>query len=98
MERQDPEASVTAGNASGQNDAAACCIVTTPERARELGLVPMGKLRSWAVAAVHPAYMGLGPVPAVAKALDKAGIGMDDLDLIELNEAFAGQVLACLRD
>ena len=96
--RQDPEATVTAGNASGENDAAACCIVTTAERAQELGLRPLGKLRSWAVAGVHPAYMGIGPVPASKKALERAGLGLGDLGLIELNEAFAAQVLACTRE
>ena len=95
---QDPEATVTAGNASGENDAAACCIVTTPEVAAERGWKPMGKLRSWAVAGVHPAHMGLGPVPATKKALKRAGLGLDDMDLIELNEAFAAQVLACTRE
>jgi acetyl-CoA acetyltransferase family protein len=96
-QRQDPESTVTAGNASGENDAAACCIVTTAEKARELGLKPMGKLRSWAVAGVHPAYMGIGPVPAAAKALERAGLSLADMELIELNEAFAAQVLAVTR-
>jgi len=96
--QQDPDATVTAGNASGENDAAACCIVTSPERAAELGLKSMGQLRSWAVAGVHPAYMGLGPVPATKKALERAGLSLSDIDLIELNEAFAVQVLACTRE
>ncbi len=96
--QQDPESTVTAGNSSGENDAAACCIVTSPEKAAELGLRPMGKLRSWAVAGVHPAYMGLGPVPATKKALERAGLALGDIDLIELNEAFAAQVLACTRE
>jgi acetyl-CoA C-acetyltransferase len=95
---QDPEATVTAGNASGENDAAACCIVTSPEKAAELGLRPMGRLVSWAVAGVHPAYMGLGPIPATKKALERAGLSLKDMDLIELNEAFAAQVLACTRE
>ena len=95
---EDPEATVTAGNASGENDAAACCIVTSPERAEELGLKPMGKLRSWAAAGVHPAYMGIGPVPATKKALERAGLSLEDMGLIELNEAFAAQVLACTRE
>ena len=73
-QRQDPESTVTAGNASGENDAAACCIVTTPERAAELGLKPMAKLLGWAVAGVHPAYMGIGPVPATKKLLDRLGL------------------------
>ncbi len=86
---------VTAGNASGQNDGAAVCIVTFPERARELGLRPLVKLRAWARAGVEPARMGIGPVPATNKALESAGLELADLDLIELNEAFAAQVLAC---
>ena len=96
--KQDPEATVTAGNASGENDAAACCIVTSPEKAQELGLRPMGKLLSWAVAGVHPAYMGIGPVSASKKALERLGMTLKDMDLIELNEAFASQVLACTRE
>jgi len=96
--RIDPESTVTAGNASGENDAAACCIVTTPERAAELGLKPMAKLRGWNVAGVHPEYMGLGPVPASKKLLERLGLSMQDMDLIELNEAFAAQVLAVTRE
>jgi len=96
--RNDPEATVTAGNASGQNDGAALCVVTSPERAEELGLRPLARLVSWAVAGVPPATMGIGPVPATAKALGRAGLTMADLDLIELNEAFASQVLACARE
>jgi acetyl-CoA acetyltransferase family protein len=95
---QDPDATVTAGNASGENDAAACCVVTSPEKAAELGLRPMGRLVSWAVAGVHPAYMGLGPVPATKKALERAGLTLKDMNLIELNEAFAAQVLAVTRE
>jgi acetyl-CoA C-acetyltransferase len=96
--RIDPESTVTAGNASGENDAAACCIVTTPERAAELGLKPMAKLRGWNVAGVHPEYMGLGPVPACKRLFDRIGLSMQDMDLIELNEAFAAQVLAVTRE
>ncbi len=91
----DDDATVTAGNASGQNDGAAACIVTTPQKSAELGLKPLGRLVSWAVAGVEPSRMGIGPVPASAKALQRAGIALKDLDLIELNEAFAAQVLAC---
>jgi acetyl-CoA C-acetyltransferase len=91
-------ATVTAGNSSGQNDAAAVCIVTTPERAAELGLTPLVRFVSWARAGVDPTRMGLGPVPATKLALERAGIGMKDLDLIELNEAFAAQVLAVTRE
>lgn len=90
----DPEATVTAGNASGQNDAAAVCIVTTMDKAHELGLTPLAKLVSWAAAGVDPRTMGIGPVPATEKALSRAGLKLSDMDLIELNEAFAAQVLA----
>ncbi|WP_433464132.1 acetyl-CoA C-acetyltransferase [Spirillospora sp. CA-128828] len=94
----DPEATVTAGNASGQNDAAAMCVVTTPERAERLGLRPLVRLVSWAVAGVEPKTMGIGPVPATAAALDRAGLTLNDMDLIELNEAFAAQALAVMRE
>ncbi|GGI04139.1 acetyl-CoA C-acetyltransferase [Egicoccus halophilus] len=94
MGRQDEEATVTAGNSSGQNDGAAICVVTTPERAEALGLRPLARLVTWAVAGVPPKTMGIGPVPATAAVLERAEIGMDELDLIELNEAFAAQVLA----
>lgn len=94
----DPEATVTAGNSSGQNDAAAAAIVTTRDKAEKLGLRPYGRIVSWAVAGVHPATMGIGPVPAVRKALDRAGLSWADVDLMELNEAFASQVLACFRE
>ena len=96
--RVDPEATVTAGNASGENDAAACCIVTTAEKAQELGLKPMGKFLGWAMAGVHPAYMGIGPVPATQKLLGRLGLSLKDMDLIELNEAFAAQVLSVTRE
>jgi len=98
MGREDPEATVTAGNASGQNDGAAVCVVTHPQRAAEFGLRPLARVVSWAVAGVAPRVMGIGPVPATAKVLDRAGLTLADLDLIELNEAFAAQVLACLRE
>ncbi|HEY0508415.1 MAG TPA: acetyl-CoA C-acetyltransferase [Blastococcus sp.] len=98
MGKDDPEATVTAGNASGQNDGAAVAIVTTPEKAAELGLRPLARLVSWGVGGVPPATMGIGPVPATAKALDLAGISLKDVDLIELNEAFASQVLAVARE
>jgi len=91
----DPDATVTAGNASGQNDAAAACVVTTRERADALGIRPLGRLVTWAAAGVEPSRMGIGPVPATAAALQRAGIELKDVDLIELNEAFAAQVLAC---
>ena len=98
MSRSDPEATVTAGNASGQNDGAAICIVTHADRARELGLRPLARLVSWAVAGVAPETMGIGPVPSSARALQRAGLSMADMDLIELNEAFAAQALAVLRE
>ncbi|MAU83318.1 MAG: acetyl-CoA C-acyltransferase [Gordonia sp.] len=98
MGKQDPDATVTAGNASGQNDAAAMCIVTTPEVAERHGLRPLARLVSWAAAGVAPRTMGIGPVPATAKALDKAGLSLADIDLIELNEAFAAQALAVTRE
>ncbi|WP_055498404.1 acetyl-CoA C-acetyltransferase [Streptomyces albus] len=94
---QDPEATVTAGNASGQNDAAAACLVTTAGTAERLGLRPVVRLLSFARAGVPAATMGLGPVGATRDALAKAGLRLADLDLIELNEAFAAQVLACTR-
>src|SRR5690606_21284846 len=94
-QKLDPEATVTAGNASGQNDGAAACIVTTPEKAEALGLRPFGRLVSWAVAGVEPERMGIGPVPATELALKRASLSLKDMDLIELNEAFAAQVLAC---
>jgi acetyl-CoA acetyltransferase family protein len=97
MAATDPDATVTAGNSSGQNDGAAACIVTHPERARELGLAPFARLVSWAVAGVPPRTMGIGPIPATARALGRAGLTLGDLDLIELNEAFAAQALAVLR-
>jgi acetyl-CoA C-acetyltransferase len=93
----DEHATVTAGNASGQNDGAAMCVVTHPDRADQLGLRPLARLVSWAVAGVPPRAMGLGPVPATAIALDRAGLKLGDIDLIEINEAFAAQVLACGR-
>jgi acetyl-CoA C-acetyltransferase len=98
MGASDADATVTAGNSSGQNDAAAACLVTHPDKARELGLRPLGRLLSWAVAGVPPETMGIGPVPATKLALERAGLALSDIDLIELNEAFAAQVLAVLRE
>lgn len=91
-----PAATVTAGNASGQNDGAAAMIVTTREKAKELGLTPMVVLRGWAVAGVAPETMGIGPVAATQKVFDRLGLTFADIDLIELNEAFAAQALAVL--
>jgi 3-oxoadipyl-CoA thiolase len=90
--------SVTAGNASGINDGAAALLVTTAARARELGLAPLARIVSTAVAGVRPDEMGLGPIPASRKALARAGLAIDQVDIVELNEAFASQVIACLRE
>ncbi|MBY6437020.1 acetyl-CoA C-acetyltransferase [Rhodococcus kroppenstedtii] len=94
----DPDSTVTAGNASGQNDGAALCVVTTPEKAAALGLTPMVRLAGWAVTGVAPATMGIGPVSATAAVLGRLGLTLAEMDVIELNEAFAAQVLAVLRE
>jgi acetyl-CoA C-acetyltransferase len=88
---------VTAGNASQQNDAAAACLVVAEDKLEELGLEPLAYFHSWAASGCHPATMGIGPVPAVAKLFGRTGKGWDDIDLVELNEAFACQVLAVLK-
>ena len=88
---------VTAGNASQQNDAAAACLVVAEDKLEELGLEPMAWLHSWAAAGCDPSRMGIGPVPAVEKLFARTGLGWNDIDLVELNEAFAPQVLACLK-
>lgn len=98
MVAQDPAATVTAGNASGQNDGAAACLVTTRAMAETLGLRPLARLVGWAAAGVAPNVMGIGPVPATERVLSRTGLSLADLDLIELNEAFAAQVLACTRE
>ncbi|HET9853097.1 MAG TPA: acetyl-CoA C-acyltransferase [Candidatus Limnocylindrales bacterium] len=90
--------SVTAGNSSGINDGAAATVVVEAERARAMGLRPMARVVSTAVAGVDPAIMGVGPVPASRKALERAGITADDLDLVELNEAFASQSVVCMDE
>ena len=92
----DTDSTVTAGNASGQNDGAAICLVTTPERAEALGLRPLARMVSWAVAGVPPRTMGIGPVPATDRALARVGLTLADMEVIELNEAFAAQALAVL--
>ena len=92
------DGTVTAGNASSQNDAASVCLVVAADKLEELGLKAMGYLRGWAVTGCHPAYMGIGPVSAVSKVMGKIGMSLSDMDLIELNEAFAAQVLAVLRE
>ena len=92
------DGTVTAGNASGINDAAAAVVLMSREKAEELRLEPMGVVKSYASGGVDPAYMGLGPIPAVRRTLEKAGMGIQDLDVIELNEAFASQAIACMRE
>jgi acetyl-CoA C-acetyltransferase len=89
---------VTAGNSSTLNDGASCVTLASEERARELGLEPLARVVASAVAGVDPAFMGIGPVPASRKALERAGLTIDDIDLVELNEAFASQVLASARE
>ena len=98
MGREDEHATVTAGNASGQNDGAAACLVTTRATAERLGLDAYVRLVTWATAGVEPSRMGIGPVPATERALGRAGLSLADIDLIELNEAFAAQALACTRE
>jgi len=93
-----PDGTVTAGNASGINDSAAALVLMSAQEAKARGLAPMARIRSWASAGVDPAYMGTGPIPATRKALEKAGVSIQDLDLVELNEAFAAQSLACIRE
>lgn len=90
--------SVTAGNSSGINDGAAAALVVDETFAQKSGLKPIARIASMAVAGVDPAYMGIGPVPATQKALVRAGLTIQDIDLVELNEAFASQSLACIRD
>jgi acetyl-CoA C-acetyltransferase len=92
------DGTVTAGNASGINDAAAAVVLMSLKKAKELNMKPMGIVKSYASGGVDPAYMGLGPIPAVKKALNRAGISIKDLDVIELNEAFASQAIACMRE
>jgi 3-oxoadipyl-CoA thiolase len=89
---------VTAGNSSTINDGAACVVVASEERASELGLTPMARVVATGGAGVDPAYMGIGPIPAVRRALELAKLDIEDIDLVELNEAFAAQVLACTRE
>lgn len=88
---------VSAGNASQQNDASAACLIVAEDKLQELGLTPMASLVGWAAAGCEPSRMGIGPVPAVKKLLGKLGLTMNDMDLVEINEAFACQVLAVLQ-
>jgi acetyl-CoA C-acetyltransferase len=92
------DGTVTAGNASGLNDAASAVVIMSRDKANELGIKPLGKMLSWASGGVDPAFMGLGPIPAIRKALKKAGLTLDQIDVIELNEAFASQSLACIKE
>jgi 3-oxoadipyl-CoA thiolase len=96
--KRDTSGSVTAGNSSGINDGAAAVLLTSETRARELGWRPIARMVSSAVAGVDPATMGLGPIPASRKALERAGLEVGDLDLVELNEAFAAQAIPCMRE
>ena len=90
--------SVTAGNSSGINDGASAVLLVEADRARALGLKPLARVVATAVAGVDPAVMGIGPIPATRKALERAGIGIGDLDIIELNEAFASQSIVCINE
>jgi acetyl-CoA acyltransferase len=92
------QGTVTAGNSSQMSDGASAVLLMEADRATALGLTPMARLVAYATAGVEPERFGLGPVPAVKKALAQAGLTLDDIDLVELNEAFAAQVLACLRE
>jgi len=92
------DGTVTAGNASGINDAAAACLLMKEDKARELGLKPIARIKGYASGGVDPAYMGLGPIPATRKLLSITGTTIKDYGLIELNEAFASQTIACMRE
>lgn len=94
----DPRGTVTAGNASQINDAASFVVIMAEDKAREMGLAPLAYVRHWAAAGVPPDIMGIGPVKAVPKLLAKAGLTLDDIDLIEINEAFASQSIYCMRE
>ncbi|HEX7196320.1 MAG TPA: thiolase family protein [Candidatus Limnocylindria bacterium] len=96
--KRDASGSVTAGNSSGINDGAAALVIASAERAEALGIQPLGSFRGSAVAGVDPAVMGIGPIPAVSKLLARTGVGVDELDLVELNEAFASQSVAVIRE
>lgn len=92
------DGTVTAGNASGINDAAAALLLMSDAKAKELGLKPLARIRAYSSGAIDPAYMGLGPIPAVRKILDREKLSIDDFGVIELNEAFASQAIACMRE
>jgi acetyl-CoA acetyltransferase family protein len=89
---------ITAGNSSGMNDGAAAVVLMEAGRARSLGLAPLGRIVGTAVAGVDPALMGLGPIPATRKVLERTGVGIADIDLVEINEAFASQSIVCIRE
>jgi acetyl-CoA C-acetyltransferase len=91
------EGTVTAGNAAQQNDAAAACLVVADDKLASLGLTPIAFLAGWSAVGCDPSRMGLGPVPAIRKVMEKTGRKLDEMDLVEINEAFAAQVLACLK-
>jgi acetyl-CoA acetyltransferase family protein len=90
--------SVTAGNSSPLSDGSAALLITTPQKAEQLKLKPLARILASAAAGVHPNFMGIGPIPAAQKALKRAGLAIDQMDLVEINEAFASQVLACARE
>ena len=92
------DGSVTAGNASGINDAAAAVLLMSADKAKEMGLEPIVKIKAFASGGVDPAYMGLGPLPSVRKVLKSTGMTLDDIKMIELNEAFASQAIGCMRE
>jgi acetyl-CoA C-acetyltransferase len=92
------DGTVTAGNASGINDASAALLLMSPEKAKDLGLKPIVKIKAYASGAIDPAYMGLGPIPAVRKVLKSTGLSISDFGEVELNEAFASQAIACIRE
>lgn len=92
------DGTVTAGNASGINDGAAAVLLMSAEKAADLGLEPIVKIKAFASAGLDPAYMGLGPVPAIRKVLKSTGMSLDDINMIELNEAFASQAIGCMRE
>lgn len=94
----DEDGFVTPGNASGIVDGAAMLLLTTAEKAKDWGIEPLGHLKTWSVVGVEPSRMGIGPAPAITQALERAGMELADLDLIEINEAFAGQILAVIRE
>jgi acetyl-CoA acetyltransferase family protein len=94
----DKDGFVTAGNASGIVDGAAMMILTTAENAKKLGKKPLGRIRSWGIVGVDPSRMGIGPAPAIRQAAKRAGVTVADFDLVEINEAFAGQILACVKE